>query len=184
MIEGVGSACACQYAWKLRTPTVIAGELFVDEGAEGIEINQGRELVELKVAKLTPSLLRPIFLSPFYRNHNVAGHQYGRPADSGTGSSLKTLTLALILSWQSPLSNRNCHRKSGRNPGVMLYQVGSHYPFIETNPQLSFDRLQSYGKRFNRLKPNSTLTPTLQAQHTVWDISQVRARLFAGTHSP
>ncbi|KAF4211495.1 hypothetical protein CNMCM8980_001997 [Aspergillus fumigatiaffinis] len=47
-------------------------------------------------------------------------------------------------------------------------QVGSHYHFIETNPQLHFDRLQSYGFRLDipagtsvRFEPGDTKTVTL-----------------------
>lgn len=35
------------------------------------------------------------------------------------------------------------------NMGDRPVQVGSHYPFIETNPQLKFDRNQAYGFRLN-----------------------------------
>lgn len=35
------------------------------------------------------------------------------------------------------------------NMGDRPVQVGSHYPFIETNPQLKFDRSRSYGYRLN-----------------------------------
>ncbi|CAG8108380.1 unnamed protein product [Penicillium salamii] len=47
-------------------------------------------------------------------------------------------------------------------------QVGSHYHFIETNPQLHFDRIQSYGFRLDipagtsiRFEPGDTKTVTL-----------------------
>lgn len=47
-------------------------------------------------------------------------------------------------------------------------QVGSHYHFIETNPQLSFDRLAAYGFRLDipagtsvRFEPGDTKTVTL-----------------------
>ncbi|KAJ5824005.1 Urease beta subunit [Penicillium robsamsonii] len=47
-------------------------------------------------------------------------------------------------------------------------QVGSHYHFIETNPQLHFDRMQSYGFRLDipagtsiRFEPGDTKTVTL-----------------------
>lgn len=35
------------------------------------------------------------------------------------------------------------------NMGDRPVQVGSHYPFFETNPALAFDREQAYGKRLN-----------------------------------
>ncbi|CAK9249574.1 unnamed protein product [Sphagnum jensenii] len=47
-------------------------------------------------------------------------------------------------------------------------QVGSHYPFIETNPQLCFDRRASYGRRLNiaagtavRFEPGEAKTVSL-----------------------
>lgn len=47
-------------------------------------------------------------------------------------------------------------------------QIGSHYHFIETNPQLSFDRIQAYGYRLDipagtsvRFEPGDTKTVTL-----------------------
>lgn len=54
------------------------------------------------------------------------------------------------------------------NTGDRPIQVGSHYPFIETNRALSFDRLKSYGKRLDiaagtavRFEPGDTKTITL-----------------------
>ncbi|MCP3943429.1 MAG: urease subunit gamma [Desulfobacteraceae bacterium] len=35
------------------------------------------------------------------------------------------------------------------NKGDRPVQVGSHYPFFETNPSLSFDRKKAYGKRLD-----------------------------------
>lgn len=50
----------------------------------------------------------------------------------------------------------------------LIGQVGSHYHFIETNPQLHFDRLKSYGYRLDipagtsiRFEPGDTKTVTL-----------------------
>lgn len=47
-------------------------------------------------------------------------------------------------------------------------QIGSHYPFIETNPQLDFDRIKAYGYRLDvpagtsvRFEPGDTKTVTL-----------------------
>ncbi|KAK6522762.1 Urease [Arthrobotrys megalospora] len=54
------------------------------------------------------------------------------------------------------------------NKGDRPVQIGSHYHFIETNPQLSFDRLQAYGFRLDipagtavRFEPGDTKTVTL-----------------------
>src|ERR1051325_6737867 len=54
------------------------------------------------------------------------------------------------------------------NLGDRPIQVGSHYHFIETNPQLRFDRAKAYGKRLDipagtavRFKTNKTKTITL-----------------------
>lgn len=54
------------------------------------------------------------------------------------------------------------------NTGDRPIQVGSHYPFIETNPALLFDRRLSLGRRLNvpsgssvRFEPGETKTVTL-----------------------
>jgi urease subunit gamma/beta len=54
------------------------------------------------------------------------------------------------------------------NLGDRPVQVGSHYHFIETNPQLRFDRAQAYGKRLDipagtavRFEPGETKTVKL-----------------------
>ena len=54
------------------------------------------------------------------------------------------------------------------NLGDRPIQVGSHYHFIETNPQLRFDRAKAYGKRLDipagtavRFEPGETKTVTL-----------------------
>ena len=54
------------------------------------------------------------------------------------------------------------------NLGDRPIQVGSHYHFIETNPQLEFDRGQAYGKRLDipagtavRFEPGETRTVRL-----------------------
>src|SRR5205085_6057450 len=51
------------------------------------------------------------------------------------------------------------------NLGDRPVQVGSHYHFIETNPQLRFDRAKAYGKRLDipagtavRFEPGETKT--------------------------
>ena len=51
---------------------------------------------------------------------------------------------------------------------LILYQVGSHYHFIETNPQLEFDRLKAYGYLLDiaagtsiRFEPGDTKTVNL-----------------------
>lgn len=56
------------------------------------------------------------------------------------------------------------------NLGDRPVQVGSHYHFIETNPQLRFDRAQAYGKRLDipagtalRFEPGETKTVKLVA---------------------
>ncbi|KAI0736053.1 urease [Earliella scabrosa] len=54
------------------------------------------------------------------------------------------------------------------NDGDRPIQVGSHYHFIETNPNLRFDRVRAYGKRLDiaagtavRFEPGDTKTVTL-----------------------
>jgi urease subunit gamma/beta len=54
------------------------------------------------------------------------------------------------------------------NLGDRPIQVGSHYHFIETNPQLRFDRGKAYGKRLDipagtavRFEPGETKTVKL-----------------------
>ncbi|KAF3932646.1 Urease [Dactylella cylindrospora] len=54
------------------------------------------------------------------------------------------------------------------NKGDRPVQIGSHYHFIETNPQLEFDRIQAYGFRLDipagtavRFEPGDTKTVTL-----------------------
>ena len=54
------------------------------------------------------------------------------------------------------------------NTGDRPVQVGSHYHFFETNPALSFDRVQARGKRLDiaagtavRFEPGQTRTVTL-----------------------
>ena len=54
------------------------------------------------------------------------------------------------------------------NTGDRPVQVGSHYHFFETNPALSFDRLQARGKRLDiaagtavRFEPGQTRTVIL-----------------------
>jgi urease subunit gamma/beta len=54
------------------------------------------------------------------------------------------------------------------NRGDRPIQVGSHYHFVETNPQLSFDRGQAYGKRLDipagtavRFEPGETKSVVL-----------------------
>src|SRR5207302_8722995 len=54
------------------------------------------------------------------------------------------------------------------NLGDRPVQVGSHYHFIETNPQLRFDRAKAYGKRLDipagtavRFEPGETKTVKL-----------------------
>ncbi|KAF3913821.1 Urease [Orbilia brochopaga] len=54
------------------------------------------------------------------------------------------------------------------NKGDRPVQIGSHYHFIETNPQLEFDRIRSYGFRLDipagtavRFEPGDTKTVTL-----------------------
>lgn len=51
---------------------------------------------------------------------------------------------------------------------MLTIQIGSHYHFIETNPQLEFDRLKAYGYRLDiaagtsvRFEPGDTKTVTL-----------------------
>ncbi|KAG9235925.1 hypothetical protein BJ875DRAFT_457817 [Amylocarpus encephaloides] len=55
-----------------------------------------------------------------------------------------------------------------KSKGDRPIQVGSHYPFIETNAQLEFDRIKAYGYRLNipagtsvRFEPGDTKTVTL-----------------------
>ncbi|RPB25264.1 urease [Terfezia boudieri ATCC MYA-4762] len=44
---------------------------------------------------------------------------------------------------------RKCKQLKVTNKGDRPIQVGSHYPFIETNPLLEFDRSEAYGYRLN-----------------------------------
>lgn len=66
----------------------------------------------------------------------------------------------------------NAGRKTAKlvvtNLGDRPVQVGSHYHFIETNPQLRFDRAEAYGKRLDipagtavRFEPGETKMVTL-----------------------
>ncbi|CAK9155799.1 unnamed protein product [Ilex paraguariensis] len=66
----------------------------------------------------------------------------------------------------------NCGRKAVilkvTNTGDRPIQVGSHYPFIEVNPYLVFDRRKAYGMRLNipagtaiRFEPGDTKSVTL-----------------------
>ncbi|KAH7319981.1 urease [Stachybotrys elegans] len=64
--------------------------------------------------------------------------------------------------------NRNRIRLKVTSKGDRPIQVGSHYHFIETNPQLEFDRARSYGYRLDipagtsvRFEPGDTKTVTL-----------------------
>ena len=63
---------------------------------------------------------------------------------------------------------RNRIRLRVTSKGDRPIQVGSHYHFIETNPQLEFDRLRAYGYRLDiaagtsvRFEPGDTKTVTL-----------------------
>jgi urease len=64
--------------------------------------------------------------------------------------------------------NRKRIRLGVTNKGDRPVQIGSHYHFIETNPQLQFDRAKSYGYRLDiaagtsvRFEPGDTKTVTL-----------------------
>ena len=65
-------------------------------------------------------------------------------------------------------SNSNLIELAVTNTGDRPIQVGSHYPFLETNPALVFDRKLSLGKRLNvpsgasvRFEPGEQKTVTL-----------------------
>ncbi|RPA80626.1 putative urease [Ascobolus immersus RN42] len=76
-----------------------------------------------------------------------------------------------IVAVKTPIAlnpNRPRTRLRVTNKGDRPVQVGSHYHFIETNPQLDFDRAQSYGLRLDipagtavRFEPGDTKTVTL-----------------------
>ncbi|KAL0063479.1 Urease [Marasmius tenuissimus] len=83
---------------------------------------------------------------------------------------------AVVLAPSSPKKtntitiNRNRPRTKLRvtNNGDRPIQVGSHYHFIETNAQLSFDRIRAYGKRLDipsgtavRFEPGETKSVVL-----------------------
>ncbi|KIJ50824.1 hypothetical protein M422DRAFT_159179 [Sphaerobolus stellatus SS14] len=77
---------------------------------------------------------------------------------------------AVIVSKTSIVLNKGRERVKIRvtNNGDRPIQVGSHYHFIETNPQLSFDRSLAYGKRLDipagtavRFEPGDTKTVIL-----------------------
>lgn len=64
--------------------------------------------------------------------------------------------------------NRRRIRLRVTSKGDRPIQVGSHYHFIETNPQLDFDRVRAYGHRLDipagtsvRFEPGDTKTVTL-----------------------
>jgi urease len=64
--------------------------------------------------------------------------------------------------------NRNRIKLRVTSKGDRPIQVGSHYHFIETNPQLEFDRARAYGYRLDiaagtsvRFEPGDTKTVTL-----------------------
>ncbi len=67
-------------------------------------------------------------------------------------------------------AGRDVIRLEVTNLGDRPVQVGSHYPFIETNPRLAFDREQAYGRRLDipagtavRFEPGETRTVPLVA---------------------
>ncbi|KAK1222698.1 Urease [Marasmius sp. AFHP31] len=77
---------------------------------------------------------------------------------------------AIVLAKDTIKINHNRPRTRLRitNNGDRPIQVGSHYHFIETNAQLSFDRILSYGKRLDipsgtavRFEPGETKTVPL-----------------------
>ncbi|KAF8467077.1 urease [Gautieria morchelliformis] len=79
---------------------------------------------------------------------------------------------AVLVCKKSIVINKDRERVQLRvtNNGDRPIQVGSHYHFIETNPQLSFDRGLAYGKRLDipagtavRFEPGDSKTVTLCA---------------------
>ncbi len=67
-------------------------------------------------------------------------------------------------------ADRDSIELSVLNTGDRPIQVGSHYPFFETNPALAFDRQQAYGRRLDipsgiatRFEPGEAKTVSLVA---------------------
>jgi urease subunit gamma/beta len=91
-----------------------------------------------------PSAFKPQAIEPEPGDCEV------QPGDVELNAGRETVTLAVT------------------NLGDRPIQVGSHYHFIETNPQLRFDRGQAYGKRLDipagtavRFEPGETKTVKL-----------------------
>jgi urease len=83
--------------------------------------------------------------------------------DKVTPGALVTLKTPIVLNKNSKRWHLRVH-----NTGDRPIQVGSHYPFLETNPSLVFDRLLSYGTRLDiaagtavRFEPGETKTVTI-----------------------
>ncbi|KAI9171643.1 Urease [Paramyrothecium foliicola] len=90
----------------------------------------------------------------------LASEEYSHEKQPGAVITVKG-TIALN-------ENRKRIRLKVTNKGDRPIQVGSHYHFIETNPQLAFDRARSYGFRLDipagtsvRFEPGDTKTVTL-----------------------
>lgn len=83
--------------------------------------------------------------------------------DKQPGAVIPVKTKKITLS-----EGRKRIRLQVTSKGDRPIQVGSHYHFIETNPQLEFDRIRSYGYRLDipagtsvRFEPGDTKTVTL-----------------------
>jgi urease subunit gamma/beta len=76
--------------------------------------------------------------------------QQGKPADSFEGAEKCSPGDYILLDDAIVLNaNRETNKVEVTNTGDRPIQVGSHYPFFETNPQLEFDRAQAYGFRLD-----------------------------------
>lgn len=85
------------------------------------------------------------------------------PTDPHPPGALITLKTPITLN-----ENRKRWKLRVHNTGDRPIQVGSHYPFLETNAALVFDRLLSYGTRLDiaagtavRFEPGETRTVTV-----------------------
>ncbi|KZW03452.1 urease [Exidia glandulosa HHB12029] len=94
------------------------------------------------------------------------------PLEAPDAYSRKNAPGAVVVQKTPIVLNKGRERVKLRvtNNGDRPIQVGSHYHFIETNPQLSFDRGKAYGKRLDiaagtavRFEPGDVKTVTLCA---------------------
>jgi urease len=100
----------------------------------------------------------------------VPGQELFPLADAGSYESEKQPGAVVVVKGQRVVLNegRKRLRLKVTSKGDRPIQVGSHYHFIETNPQLEFDRGRAYGYRLDiaagtsvRFEPGDTKTVTL-----------------------